>query len=393
MASAWGTLKLCTPNPVFGLAPYEEYEVASTYELTEPVHLIGRQAHATKPSLVLPFSVISGQHCLISLHKENGTVVLADKSSNGTAVNGSHVGKGQTKVLQDGDVVTVFEKKDATNPAGPKIDYVFHRAQASRGPLVAALEKQNGELAAELADARKEAERLHGELHELGKREQSAVDEAARLREAGGGGDARAEEAEAAGEKLRARADAAELAVAAAAKRAEDAEARADASDALLADAEAREGSSKAALEASLQEALAKRKEADDALASEKARRVAESNRLAAAEQLVAAHEAEAARRRSEPRVPSADLEGGQGDDDDAPKAKRGPGDALWSALRVRCPAALRVLGSAPPSRRMVMVLAYLAYLQLRVLQLHASPVALEHHAVPAAARPLPGDA
>jgi len=38
-------------------------------------------------------------------------------------------------------------------------------------------------------------------------------------------------------------------------------------------------------------------------------------------------------------------------------------------------------------------VLAYLAYLQLRVLQLHASPVALEHHAVPAAARPLPGDA
>ena len=171
MASAWGTLKLCTPNPVFGLAPYEEYEVASTYELTEPVHLIGRQAHATKPSLVLPFSVISGQHCLISLHKENGTVVLADKSSNGTAVNGSHVGKGQTKVLQDGDVVTVFEKKDATNPAGPKIDYVFHRAQASRGPLVAALEKQNGELAAELADARKEAERLHGELHELGKRE------------------------------------------------------------------------------------------------------------------------------------------------------------------------------------------------------------------------------
>ena len=70
------------------------------------MHLIGRQAHATKPSLVLPFSVISGQHCLISLHKENGTVVLADKSSNGTAVNGSHVGKGQTKVLQDGDVVT-----------------------------------------------------------------------------------------------------------------------------------------------------------------------------------------------------------------------------------------------------------------------------------------------
>ncbi|KAH8049501.1 C1 peptidase-like protein [Aureococcus anophagefferens] len=250
MASAWGTLKLCTPNPVFGLAPYEEYEVASTYELTEPVHLIGRQAHATKPSLVLPFSVISGQHCLISLHKENGTV---------------------TKVLQDGDVVTVFEKKDATNPAGPKIDYVFHRAGEPRPS--SPLEKQNGELAAELA-ARKEAERLHGELHELGKREQSAVDEAARLREAGGGG---ARRSQAAGE---ARADAAELAVAAAAKRAEDAEARASAGAESLEAAERRAERAeemKASAEAECEKACVEAREARDALKEQqRAREAAE---------------------------------------------------------------------------------------------------------------------
>ena len=129
MAVPWAYLKLRTPNPVVGLMPYDELEIPDTYELKEGTHLVGRVSHNSKPTLELPFSVISGQHCVIALNKENGTCVLTDKSSNGTHVNGVHVGKSQARVLNDGDVVTVFEKKDATKPDGPKIEYVFHRAK------------------------------------------------------------------------------------------------------------------------------------------------------------------------------------------------------------------------------------------------------------------------
>ena len=166
MAVPWAYLKLRTPNPVVGLMPYDELEIPDTYELKEGTHLVGRVSHNSKPTLELPFSVISGQHCVIALNKENGTCVLTDKSSNGTHVNGVHVGKSQVRVLNDGDVVTVFEKKDATKPDGPKIEYVFHRISAPpRGPLVAALEKQNGELTKELADARSEREQLLLQIH------------------------------------------------------------------------------------------------------------------------------------------------------------------------------------------------------------------------------------
>ena len=142
----WGRLELMSETPVLELAPYQSLDIPRSYELSSKTHVIGRNEHKQFATLVLPFAVVSGQHCVLSLDSESGRALLTDKSSNGTSVNGAAVGKGASRPLEDEDVVTVFRKVDATK-AAVVIEYRYRSLKArGTGKVAAALEKQNAEL-------------------------------------------------------------------------------------------------------------------------------------------------------------------------------------------------------------------------------------------------------
>ena len=123
MAHPWGVLELVSESPVYDLKPFEgrTHPVPQSYALSAPRHAIGRaKDRQGLPTLELPFAVISGKHCLIE-RDDNGTIRITDHSSNGTFVEKQTLGKGNSKVLSDGEHITL------KSGPGAVIEYVFRR--------------------------------------------------------------------------------------------------------------------------------------------------------------------------------------------------------------------------------------------------------------------------
>jgi len=121
--------------------------------------------------LELPFAVISGKHCLIE-RDDNGTIRITDHSSNGTSVEKETLGKGNSKILNDGEHITVFQRQKTAsqdqNGPGAVIEYVFRRRddKPETRAVAQALERQNSQLESDLRKAREEVDKLLGQLRE-----------------------------------------------------------------------------------------------------------------------------------------------------------------------------------------------------------------------------------
>ena len=174
MAHPWGVLELVSESPVYDLKPFEgrTHPVPQSYALSAPRHAIGRaKDRQGLPTLELPFAVISGKHCLIE-RDDNGTIRITDHSSNGTSVEKETLGKGNSKILNDGEHITVFQRQKTAsqdqNGPGAVIEYVFRRRddKPETRAVAQALERQNAQLEADLRKAREEVDKLLGQLRE-----------------------------------------------------------------------------------------------------------------------------------------------------------------------------------------------------------------------------------
>ena len=174
MAHPWGVLELVSESPVYDLKPFEgrTHPVPQSYALSAPRHAIGRaKDRQGLPTLELPFAVISGKHCLIE-RDDNGTIRITDHSSNGTSVEKETLGKGNSKILNDGEHITVFQRQKTAsqdqNGPGAVIEYVFRRRddKPETRAVAQALERQNSQLEADLRKAREEVDKLLGQLRE-----------------------------------------------------------------------------------------------------------------------------------------------------------------------------------------------------------------------------------
>ena len=174
MAHPWGVLELVSESPVYDLKPFEgrTHPVPQSYALSAPRHAIGRaKDRQGLPTLELPFAVISGKHCLIE-RDDNGTIRITDHSSNGTSVEKETLGKGNSKILTDGEHITVFQRQKTAsqdqNGPGAVIEYVFRRRddKPETRAVAQALERQNSQLEADLRKAREEVDKLLGQLRE-----------------------------------------------------------------------------------------------------------------------------------------------------------------------------------------------------------------------------------
>ena len=123
MAHPWGVLELVSESPVYDLKPFEgrTHPVPQSYALSAPRHAIGRaKDQQGLPTLELPFAIISGKHCIIE-RDDNGTIRITDHSSHGTFVEKETLGKGNSKILNDGEHITL------KSGPGAVIEYVFRR--------------------------------------------------------------------------------------------------------------------------------------------------------------------------------------------------------------------------------------------------------------------------
>ena len=103
---------------------------------------------------------------------DNGTIRITDHSSNGTSVEKETLGKGNSKILNDGEHITVFQRQKTAsqdqNGPGAVIEYVFRRRddKPETRAVAQALERQNAQLEADLRKAREEVDKLLGQLRE-----------------------------------------------------------------------------------------------------------------------------------------------------------------------------------------------------------------------------------
>ena len=103
---------------------------------------------------------------------DNGTIKITDHSSNGTSVEKETLGKGNSKILTDGEHITVFQRQKTAsqdqNGPGAVIEYVFRRRddKPETRAVAQALERQNSQLEADLRKAREEVDKLLGQLRE-----------------------------------------------------------------------------------------------------------------------------------------------------------------------------------------------------------------------------------
>lgn len=174
MSHPWGRLELVSESPVYDLKPFEgrTHPVPQSYALSAPRHAIGRaKDRQGLPTLELPFAVISGKHCVIE-KDDNGAVRITDHSSNGTTLAGEMLGKGNSKTLNDGEHITVFQRANTASQEnsgpGAVIEYVFRRRddKPESRAVAQALERQNAQLEHDLKKAKDEVDKLLGQLRE-----------------------------------------------------------------------------------------------------------------------------------------------------------------------------------------------------------------------------------
>ncbi|KAJ2918044.1 hypothetical protein MD484_g2375, partial [Candolleomyces efflorescens] len=95
-------------------------------------YTVGRNTELNK--IVFPGFKVSNRHCEITWSAEDsgGTVLVLDLSSNGTFINGQKVGRGQTRILREGNEIAFGTP--AAQPQAPFEDYRFIYRHLAGGP-------------------------------------------------------------------------------------------------------------------------------------------------------------------------------------------------------------------------------------------------------------------
>ncbi|CAB3223537.1 unnamed protein product [Arctia plantaginis] len=98
-----------------------EFSDLQTIQITCDTFSLGR---GLNNSLVIPYIAISRNHCLLKKDAQNGWMI-EDNSSFGIKINGSLLGKGFSKKLSDGDVLTLEQTEEFVYEFKNQVEDVF----------------------------------------------------------------------------------------------------------------------------------------------------------------------------------------------------------------------------------------------------------------------------
>ncbi|EAU91637.1 CAMK/RAD53 protein kinase [Coprinopsis cinerea okayama7 len=114
------------------LQPVNDKLIRIDFWRAEPSYTIGRNTTCNR--IIFPGFKVSNKHCTITWNgsDSNGSVVVLDLSSNGTFINGSKIGKNNSRILRDGNEIAFGTP--SPQPNNPHEDYRFIYRHAANGP-------------------------------------------------------------------------------------------------------------------------------------------------------------------------------------------------------------------------------------------------------------------